>query len=339
MLKLTPALFFTCFLLMAVPALAQKPDSLKKADSTKIDTALLNKYRIEPRRNALPIRVKPAVIREELIPVDMMDYKVNYWRKWITFGANLAQSAFSSNWSSGGVSSLAFSGNFDYKTEYNKAPFDYVGELLMQYGRVTNKGQVSRKTNDRLFFDNKVATQLSKKWLFFGSLTFESQFDKGFNYPSDGSAPLLISQLMSPGYLTESIGIEYKPNKVFDLRIGTGTARQTFVLDTTIYHNQPANYGVTPGHTFKNDLAFQVVSTYDKDIMQNLHLSARYAGFIPYNRPLVNIGHRLDGTLIAKVNRLINVNITGTLLYDHDTSPKPQSTEGLALGIIYKFPN
>jgi hypothetical protein len=80
------------------------------------------------------------------------------------------------------------------------------------------------------------------------------------------------------------------------------------------------------------------VATYDKDIMQNLHLNARYAGFIPYGRDLVNIDHRLDASLIAKVNRLINVNITGTLLYDHDTSPKPQATEGLALGIIYKFP-
>ncbi|MES2275639.1 MAG: DUF3078 domain-containing protein [Bacteroidota bacterium] len=337
MLKTVSGLFFVACLYFTIPAVAQKTDSLKRADSLRVDTNLLNKYRIEPRRNGIPIRVKPAIIREEQIPVSLMDYKINYWRKWITFGINLNQSAFSGNWAAGGISSLAIGGNFDYKTEYNKSPFDYVGELMALYGRVTNKGQVARKTNDRLFFDNKIATQLSKKWFFFGSLTFESQFDKGYQYPTTG-APILISSLMSPGYLTESFGIEYKPNKVFDLRIGTGTARQTFVLDTTIYHVISSNYGVTPGKTFKNELAFQIVSTYAKDIMPNLNLSARYAGFIPYGRGLINIDHRLDAILIAKVNRLINVNVTGTLLFDNDTSTKPQSTEGLALGIIYKFP-
>lgn len=327
--------FFVICLIFTSPAFPQTADSLKKADSLKIDTSLLNKYRIDPHKNALPLRNRPVQIHEELIPVSMLDFKVNYWRKWITFGFNINQSAFSSNWSNGGISSLAFGGNFDYKTEYNKSPFDYTGELLMQYGTVANRGQIARKTNDRLFLDNKIATQLSKKWFFFGSLTFESQFDKGYKYSTE---PVLISRFMAPGYITESVGVEYKPNKFFDLRIGTGTARQTFVLDTTIYHQLKTNYGVLPGHTFKNELAFQVVSTYDKDIMQNLHLNARYAGFIPYGRGWVNIDHRLDATLIAKVNRLINVNVTGTVLYDHDTSKKPQATEGLALGIIYKFP-
>lgn len=335
MLRKATLLLFTFCLFFAGRVLAQNADSLKKADSLQIDTNLLNKYRIDPRRNALPLRGRPVQIREELIPLSLLDYKVNYWRKWIVFGININQSAFSNNWSNGGISSLALGGNFDYKTEYSKAPFDYTGELLMIYGTVANRGQIARKTNDRLFFDNKIATQLSQRWFFFGSLTFESQFDKGFQY---SDVPLLISRFMAPGYITESFGVEYKPNKFFDLRIGTGTARQTFVLDTTIYHNQPSNYGVTPGRTFKNELAFQVVSTYDKDIMQNLHLSARYAGFIPYGRGMINIDHRLDATLIAKVNRLINVNITGTVLYDHDTSTKPQGTEGLALGMIYKFP-
>lgn len=333
---------FLLIFLISTTAVRAQTDSLKKADSLKIDTNLLNRYRIEPRRNAIPLRTRPVQIQQEQIPVTMMDYKINYWRKWVIIGLNVSQSAFSNNWSGGGISSLAIGGNLDYKTEYNKAPFDYTGELLAQYGNVANKGQIARKTNDRLFFDNKIATQLSKKWFFFGSLTFESQFADGFVYTDGGgnalTKPLLISSFMAPGYITESLGVEYKPNKFFDLRLGTGTAKQTLVLDTTLYHNQPANYGVTPGKRFKNELAFQVVSTYDKDIMQNLHLSARYNGFIPYNRGWVNIDHRLDATLIAKVNKLINVNITGTLLYDHDTSTKLQGTEGLALGATYKFP-
>ena len=314
----------------------------QNADSLKVDTNLLNRYRLDPRRNALPIPIRPMLLMEEQIPIELLDYKVSYWRKSVVFGLNFNQSAFSNNWSGGGVSAIALGTNFDFKTEYNKSPFDYTSELNLIYGISKNKGESSRKTNDRIFLDNKIATQISKHWYFFGSLSFESQFGPGYNYTDVDGNPidpgLLISNFMSPGYLTESLGFEYKPNKYFDLRLGTGTAKQTFVLDTTIHRNQPDNYGVLPDHTFINQLAFQIVAAIDKDIAKNMHLNARYALFVPYQQALAYTTHRLDATRTARVNRLINVSMNGTFLYDKNTSPRPQSTEGLALGISYTFP-
>jgi hypothetical protein len=336
MLKTIPGLFFLLFFGFVLSAEAQKTDSLK------VDTNLLNKYRIEPGKNALPFRFRPLQVKEDQVPVTMLDYKVSYWHRSVIFGLNFSQSAFSSNYSAGGVSAIALGSNFDYKAEYNKKPENFTTELNLIYGISKNKGQGSRKTNDRIFFDNKIATQLSKHWFFFGSLTFESQFDKGFNYSNpdgtDAQNPYLISNFMSPGYLTESIGFEYKPVKWFDLRFGTGTARQTFVLDTTIYHNQPTNYGVPIGHTIYNELAVQVVAAVDKDLSKNIHINARYALFIPYIQPFAYTSHRLDATLTAKVNRLIAMTVNGTFLYDKNTSSEVQGTEGLALGVIYKFP-
>jgi hypothetical protein len=336
MLKTTPGLFILLLSGIILSAQAQKTDTLKT------DTSILNKYRIDPGKNALPIRYRPVEIREEQVPVTMLDYKVNYWHRSVIFGLNFSQSAFSNNYSAGGISAVALGSNFDYKAEYNKSPKDFTTELNLIYGISKNKGQGSRKTNDRIFFDNKLATQLSKHWFFFGSLTFESQFDKGFNYSNqdgtDAANPYLISNFMSPGYLTESLGFEYKPNKWFDLRLGTGTARQTFVLDTTIYHNQPTNYGVDTGHTVLNELAMQVVATIDKDLSKTIHLNARYALFIPYIQPLAYMSHRIDATLTAKVTRLIATTINGTFLYDKNTSTAVQGTEGIALGVIYKFP-
>lgn len=341
MIKTVSALLLLIFVICLVPAFAQVTDTVKrdtiKKDTLQVDTNVLNKYRIEPRRNALPVRIRPVQLIPQFIPIQMPDYEIRHWRKWFTMALNFNQSAFSSNWSSGGVSAIALGTNIDYKTEYNKSPFVYDAEVNFIYGRSKNKGQSSRKTNDRIFIDNKLATKMSKNWYFFGSLTFESQIDKGFQYP-DPNPPVLISRFLSPGYITESIGFEYKPSKVFDLRLGTGTARQTLVLDTTIYHNQPGNYGVPVGKTIRNELAFQGVASFDKDIMQNLHLNWRYALFIPYGRPLAYVNHRIDLTLLARVNRLINVTINATALYNKDTSPDIQGTEGLALGVLYKFP-
>jgi hypothetical protein len=340
MFKPILVLLFLVSLTYGISARAQQTDSLK-TDTIKIDTAQINKYRIDSRRNAIPTRVRPVLLQKAQVPFTMLDYKLNYWKKTITFGLNFNQSAFTSNYAAGGVTAVALGTNFIYHTEYNKAPFSYVSELNLQFGVSKNKGQGKRKTNDRIYFDNKLASQLSKHWYIFGSLTFESQFDKGFNYVDHGGGYIeqqYISNFMSPGYLTEALGFEYKPTNYFDLRLGTGTARQTFVLDKKIHEFQQDNYGVDTLKTVKNDLAFQLVALFDKDIMKNVHLNTRYALFIPYGQSLEYITHRIDMVLSARVNRLINVSLNGTLLYDKHTSPDAQATEGLSLGVLYKFP-
>jgi hypothetical protein len=332
--------FGLCFLLtftISFSAYAQNADTIKK-DTVKIDTNLLNRYRIAPKKNAIPVPATPLQIQPEFLPVTMLDYKINYWRKFVTFGLNFNQAAFSNNYAAGGISTIALGSTFVYRVEYNKAPFSYSTELNLLYGKSKNKGQSSRKTNDRIFLDNKVATQMSKHWFFFGSLSFESQFDKGYQYTDEAGAtldpPTLISNFMAPGYLTESVGFEYKPAPYFDLRLGTGTARQTFVLDDQV----KGNYGVDSNKTIRTDIAFQMVAILDKDIAKNMHLNARYDMFIPYGQSLAYVRHRIDAVLSAKVNRLINVSMNGTLLFDKNTSNSVQGTEGLSLGVLYKFP-
>ncbi|HAL82104.1 MAG TPA: hypothetical protein DCO83_07605 [Mucilaginibacter sp.] len=59
---------------------------------------------------------------------------------------------------------------------------------------------------------------------------------------------------------------------------------------------------------------------------------------MPYIQPLAYTSHRIDATLTAKVNRLMAFTVNGTFLYDKNTSTSIQGTEGIALGVIYKFP-
>jgi hypothetical protein len=330
MIKAVTGFLFVLLTWFSLSAAAQQTDTLKA------DTNQLNKYRIDPGRNALPEIYRPVQIGQQLIPVNLLDYKISYWRKSTIFGLNFSQSAFTGNYAAGGISSIAFASNFDYKAEYNKKPLDFTSETNLQYGLAENKGEGSRKTNDRIFIDNKIGTQLSKKWLFFGSLT------AGYNYTnSDGSLaqnPYLISDFMSPGYLTETLGFEYKPNKFFDLRLGSGTARETWVLDTTIYKNVSGNYNVPIDHKELTQLAVSVVMTFDKDLSKTVHLNARYALFVPYIQPFAYDTHRLDATLTVKVTRLIAMTVNGTVLYDKSASVGIQATEGLAFGLLYKVP-
>jgi hypothetical protein len=340
-----PGYIFFVLLMSALSAAAQNTAPTRK-DTVRIDTILINKYHIDPPKNAIPVRTRVLGLKQDYMPIPLMlNYQVNYWRKWITLGINFNQSSFSNNYVSGGANAMAVGGNFEYKAEYRKGTFDYVTDLQMRYAKAKNKGQGARKSDDWLFFDNKIATQLSKSWFFFGSLTFQSQFDQGFNYDytfKDGHhGPAVISQFMAPGYLTESVGFEYKPKPWFDLRIGTGTARQTFMVkDSLFVVNGGNNYGVPLGKKFYNDLAFQMVQTTDAylDKGHGLHLVERYALFIPYQKNIKFTSHRVDATLYARVTRLVNVSFNTTFIYDRSAQRDPQASEGLALGINYRFP-
>jgi hypothetical protein len=327
----------TTFLLLGFAFLAYSQNTTNEADSVVLKG--LKQY---PRKNTLPVR-RPVLFPETVVlnAESSLDLKVNYWRNLTSFGLNVNQVAFSENWGAGGVNSLSLGGQFSYKTDYNKEDKNLASELILQYGTLNNKGQLARKTIDRIFLDNKVALKLSKSWYFFGSLNFESQFDLGFAFSKDAQGNekrTLLSKFMAPGYLTQSFGFEYKPAKHLFLRIGTGTARQTFVLDKDLYLTNPKNFGVVPGKTFRNELAFQLVGSYDKDIAKNLNLKSRYSVFANYET-LSRIDNRLDLTLTASVNRLINVSLAGIILYDDDMASKVQASLAMAFGVVYKLAN
>lgn len=334
--------YISIFLLFSVCATLKA----QEIDTIPINTKDLN---IKLKRSPLPSRIGTLLFKPVKIEPQIVNSKVNYWKTKTSVGINLNQAAFSNNWSGGGVNSLALAGIINYKAEYSKESYSYVTEVILNYGKVKNKDQMEKKTVDRIYWDNKAAIQISKNWYFFGSVTFESQFDKGFAYyMKDGQErAYLTSQFMSPGYLTESVGFEYKPTKYFSTRLGTGTARQTFVpsndklFEAYDSVNDPAgksdNYGVARGKTFKNDLGFQVVMNFDKDIFPNINLKSKYMVLIPYE----NVGymnHRLDVALTAKVNRFMSTTLTGVGLYDRNTSSKIQGSQTLALGVVFVFP-
>lgn len=310
----------------------------QKYDSPTTDT-IKTKIRLV-KKNPFITRPPLFILKKASIPLQILNVKINYWSTQTTVGINVNQAAFSNNWSGGGVNSLALGGQYLYKAEYKKQNKNYITQIDLIYGRLKNKGQLERKSNDRIFIDNKAALQISKSWYFFGSLSFESQFDLGYSYSKDvvgNEIRTAISNFMAPGYVTESVGFEYKPINYFSLRLGTGTARQTFMLDTNLYKNNPKNFGVPLGKNFRNELAFQVVANFEKDIAKNINLKSRYLIFAAYDK-VNNIDQRFDVTLTAKVNKYINVMINGIWLYDDDFSNTLQTSQGMSLGVVYNIP-
>lgn len=271
------------------------------------------------------------------------------WNHDLQAGINLNQSSYSDNWKAGGVNSVAVSTFLNGKLNYKSEKSDWTNDLQLQYGNVHNQGQGLRKNADRIFFESKYGYRISDKWNMFSSVNFLSQFDAGFQYSTvDGSErSLRISDFMSPGYLTEAFGLEYKPVSYFSAQLGLGGLRHTFVIDQSLYDKYDVAdpkynllYGVERGANVRTQAVFQFVGNFDKEIMKNVVLKARYQALLDYgNLTSQGIVHRLDASLVAKVNKYVQVNLTTVVLYDYDQDVNIQYSQVLALGILYRLTN
>jgi hypothetical protein len=263
------------------------------------------------------------------------------------FGANLNQGSFSSNWTGGGVNSISLGLFFNALREVKKGKNSWRNDLQTQYGIVRNQGQQSRKNVDRIFFDSKYNRELSEKWSIFGNVNFLSQFAPGYEYSKDPDSlgfRKKQSGFFSPAYVTEAIGIEYKPVSYFFIDLAPAALRQTIVADRNLHLTKPGNYGVDINKSVRNEVGIvQLVANFDKNIAKDINLKFRYLLYTSYAKNQVtkerefNGDHRLDAQLTAKIAKYFNVNLGAIVIYDKDQASKVQFAQGLSIGFLYSF--
>ncbi len=274
----------------------------------------------------------------------------NHWKKAFKLGLNMNQASFSSNWKGGGISSIAYMAFLNGTVDYAFEKVSFNNLLDLQFGAVNNRNSGFFKNVDKVYFDSKLGYAISKHWNLYVAVNFQTQFYEGYviKTVNKNDTSLYISNFMSPGYLTESFGLEYKPVTWFYVRFGTGTMRQTFVTAKNIDLAETKNYGVDPGKTVRNEVAFMIQAGLDKDLTKNINFKARYMGFANYMIPkkvkentnitfFDYIDHRLDLTLTAKITKYISTNVNATLLYDYDQDANVQIAQSLGLGVLITF--
>ena len=259
-----------------------------------------------------------------------------FWKNSLRIGFNYNFTNFSDNWTGGGINSWALNGFARGQANYQKEKITWVNEMELRYGRSKNDEQeTSRKTVDKMYFDSKLGYGISDYWNMFASLQFLSQFDEGFRYEDDSRSK--ISDFLAPAFITSSWGLEYKPVDYFWLRMGPFSPRITVLNDTTLYQTVPENYGVDDGEKIRFEwLAFQMLANYDKEIAENISLSAKYQLFANYQELAFNkIDHRLDMMITAKLYEFLTMNFGSIFIYDFDQVDEIQSSQLLSVGILF----
>lgn len=288
-----------------------------------------------------------CLMSTSLLAQEVKKDSVSYWKKATSMGATFNQASFNDSWAAtqGSKGSVGLNLFYNTKGEYTKGKVNWVNDLQLQYGLLDN-GSGMRKTIDRIFFDSKIGHKISKTWLLYGNLNLQSQFTKGFNYgagakDANGNATdILVSNIFAPAFITESVGLEWKPNTAFNMTFAPGAVRQTIVADKTI--NVDANglaYGVDikNGKSVRNELAvLQIVANYNKDIAKNVNLKLRYQLFANY-QDLGAIDNRLDAKFTAKINKYLSTTFDFIAVYDQDQIAKLQTAQNLGVGLLYSF--
>lgn len=273
--------------------------------------------------------------------------KDTLWRKKFEVGLTASQTTISNNWTAGGANAYAFSGFFNGSANYKSERITWDNRLELLYSTVWASPNLPRKANDRIWLDSKVGYNFSEDWSFFASGNFQSQFYRGETYTQvtlpNGDQPVVpttISSFMAPGFLTQSIGLEYKPVKYFYIRFGLISARQTFQLSQEVANTLPDNYGLPFGRTgVRNEGASQIQAEFNKEIMKNITVLLRAFAFKAWQTKWNSeeINSRFDLNITAKVNKYISANFQAIALYQKEQHPFWQFSTALSAGFLYTF--
>lgn len=263
------------------------------------------------------------------------------WTGQGTAGVNMTQVSLM-NWAAGGDNSVAFDLNFNYSLDYKKGRQLWHNRLELGYGLNDTKTDGTRKTNDKIYLSSNYGYEFAPKWYASIMLTFQTQFDKGYNYSV--STENHISKFMAPGYLTIGPGVTWTPNDWFKLTISPATWRATFVLDDAL--SDAGAYGVDPGKKLFNQFGGNVTAEAKKEILPNMTIYSRLNLFSDYLNNPQNIVVNWDNQLNMKINKWFSANLLLNMIYDDhvkiadkkgNVGPRLQLKETLGVGLQVGF--
>jgi hypothetical protein len=245
---------------------------------------------------------------------------------WATL--NGSQASFR-NWAQGGVNNIAGTSTLRFTAEYKEDRFIFNNALNLKYGKAKIGSNDFRKTDDEFRIRNQLRYLLDDpRFSLITQVNFNTQIDKGY----DSSNQLVISKFMAPGYVIETIGFAFNPEKGYQFDFGI-SLKQTIVTDTLLSRR----YGLKPGERFKNEGGISIGVKVERDIATNVNLSSQLETFTNYVKPVNSTTIRFSNEIIGKINSYLSANVQLAFVYDDNITDKWQVKQVLSIGFSYRF--
>jgi hypothetical protein len=249
---------------------------------------------------------------------------------------NLSQVSLT-NWAAGGKSSSSGVALFNISGNYLKDNVSWENSLDMGYGLLKEDNSAAIKSNDKFDLNSKFGVKKSEKFYISTLFNFRTQFAPGYKYPNPANA---ISRFLAPAYMTLSVGMDYKPNKVLSILLSPLTGKMTIVNDDVL--SAAGAFGVDPGKKLRYEVGSFAKIELKTGIMKNVSLSSKLDLFSNYLHNPENIDLNWDILINMKINDYLSANLITNMIYDDDIKidgkgSKIQFKEMLGLGLSLKF--
>jgi len=280
------------------------------------------------------------------------------WQLGGTGTINFSQVSLS-NWAAGGQNSLSVLGLANLFANYKKGKNTWNNSFAITYGTLKIEDQRLRKSDDKLELNLKYGRAASTDWFYTAQVNFRSQLTA--TYTENREA--LISDFLAPGFITASLGMDYKPSERLSVFISPVTGKFTIVRDQVLA-DQGA-FGVEPaainlqgepipgtGENFRREFGGFVNVRFKDEIMQNITFESKLDLFSNYLKEPENVDMNWENNFNFKVNKFISASLFVHMIYDDDidlqidqnqdgtidnAGPRLQLKETLGIGLSYKF--
>lgn len=239
------------------------------------------------------------------------------------------QSSFS-NWASGGQNTIAGNIDVNYDFNYKKNNVNWDTRLITGYGlsHISEKGY--RKTNDRFELNTLLGIKTTTYWFLSFIGNFKTQYTKGHNYKTEPKT--LVSEFLSPAYLTFGPGMLWKKSDDLHLNIAPATARYTFVNEFFA-----GKFGTEEGERTAFSLGFNFSGYYKFGLMENIEMENILTAYSDYLANIGNVDLDYQTNIRFKVNKHIKMHMTFHTIIDDNSSSKIQFRQLFGLGVNYSF--
>jgi len=270
------------------------------------------------------------------------------WKISGTTSLNLSQLSLT-NWAAGGDNSVSGNALIDLSANYATDQTSWENKLTLGFGLIKQGDDPSRKSDDQIDFASKLGLKASEKWFYTALLGFNTQFAEGYDNPGETDR-MKISNFLSPGYLSFSLGMDFKPSDAFSLFLSPLSSKFTFVLDEDL--SAAGSFGLDPGQKSRAELGAYIKMAYKQEILKNVSLDTKIELFSNYLDNPQYVDVNWDLLLTFKVNEFLAASLLTQLIYDYDIkfgedttgdgeydtfSEKVQFKELFGLGLSYTF--
>ncbi len=254
------------------------------------------------------------------------------------------------NWAAGGDNLIGGHALLSLYARFKNSHWTWNNSLNIAFGGSKTGKQEWRKSDDKIDLRSTAGYLLSRHLSIGYQFGFNTQFTEGFHYSNDTRQR--ISHFLTPAYLTNSFGTEWKNESSLSLFLSPLTVKTTLLNDQLLIDLSAASgvplFGVKPGKKIRNEAGAFFTSQYKNNLMENVVFSTRLDLFSNYSENPENIDINWEVFISLRINKYLQALINTQLIYDDDVLvPKEESNAlpgpgtqfkiSFGIGLTYQF--